>query len=455
MLPARLFPALLFAQLAPATLVHGQWAPANLPGLPMNIQHIHANATRDTIYYCGALPLTLPYWYQSNAVMRYSGGHWDALGVLNGFVFSIVMHNDTLIAGGQLAEASGTPCSGAAFWDGTAWQPYGDFGTGAIRMLRVLDGELYAVGDFLVADGQPASGVAKRSESGWGPVGGFDLQGSIIDITRYNEDLIVIGNVDIDGGTGIARWDGTNWHLLGPGIVNGLSGGQCLAVYQGDLYVGGQIALAPGNPGQNIMRWDGSQFHALGQGIQQELGNTTGIAMVRELVVHDGLLFVGGGFRAAGGILANGLATWDGSEWCAVPGDFTSAAGLWAMDFYHDTLFVATGVVLDGDTVNRAAKFVGHEYRAECSGPVAVPEELPGHAWSIHPNPGNDLLWAQGPKRTPYSLTIRDASGRMLRTEYEADLGVPIRMEEWPSGIYLIEVRTVDGVQHTTRWVKQ
>ncbi|MBK7102201.1 MAG: hypothetical protein IPH63_10510 [Flavobacteriales bacterium] len=138
-----------------------------------------------------------------------------------------------------------------------------------MRRLRVLDNELYAVGGFDLADGQPAPGVAKRVGNSWQPVGWFNNQGSILDIAKFNENLVVIGNVDMDQGRGICRMERCK---LGTYSVQvywaGFSGGQCLTVYQESLYVGGQISITAGNAGQNIMRWDGEQFHPLGQGIQ-------------------------------------------------------------------------------------------------------------------------------------------------------------------------------------------
>ena len=96
----------------------GQWVAADLPGTPMNVQHVYSNANRDTIYYAGALPLSVPGWQTSNSIMRYANGDWDSLGVLNSLVHTVVIYNDTLIAGGGFDAASGTPCNGIAYWDG-------------------------------------------------------------------------------------------------------------------------------------------------------------------------------------------------------------------------------------------------------------------------------------------------------------------------------------------------
>ncbi len=433
---------------APQLAAQPHWAPAGIPGHVVGLlRHIYADQAGDAIYFAGAISFTGQSWQQSNSVMRYAHGQWDTLGVLNGMVNSVVMYNDTLVAGGDFWHSHGVPCEGIAYHDGTSWNSYGDLDR-SVRMLRVLDGELYAVGGFGQADGQPASGVAKRVGGTWTPVGLFDLQASIVDVAKYNGNVIVIGGVDIDGGNGIAEWDGNAWHLLGPGLVGSFSSGQCLAVYQGDLYVGGQIAIAPGNPGQNIMRWDGNQFHALGQGIQWWLGNTSSIATVMEMAEHDGKLFVGGGYRAAGGIEALGLATWDGTEWCGVPGDFRASGGIWGMDFHHDTLFVACGLMLDGDTVDRAAKFIGEVYQTVCSGPVGV-QEVVTPTFTLYPNPTNGLLHVEATAMRPRAWRLTDALGREVLHGRPPTTGpFVVDLSMLGSGLYHLVLEDAQGMRH-------
>ncbi len=446
---------------APA-MGQSQWTTAGVPGQIVGLlRQVYANESRDAVYFAGSISFTGPqYWAESNSVMRYSNGQWDTLGVLNGLVYSVVLFNDTLIAAGQFFQCSGTPCQGIAYHNGVVWQPYGNIEGGIIRKLRVLDGELYAVGGFNLADGHPAPGVARRIGGSWEPVGSFSPQGSILDIIKYSGNLVVIGGVNIEGITDIAQWDGENWSPLGPGIVNPMSGAHCLAVYQGDLYVGGQIAIAPGNPGQNIMRWDGTQFHALGQGVQWWLGNTTSIASVLALAEHDGKLFVGGGYRAAGGIEALGLATWDGNEWCAVPGDFRASGGIWSMDFYHDTLFVACGAVLDGDSVNRAAKFIGEEYETECSEPVGFDVHYNDResSFTLHPNPTSGLLHVALYGLRPREVFVADAVGRLvLQQALPATAQGPLQLDlgTVSTGVYLVTLLDAQGMRHVQRVVRE
>ncbi|MBK6550560.1 MAG: hypothetical protein IPG11_09135 [Flavobacteriales bacterium] len=202
---------------------------------PANIQQVVADTNGDTIYYAGAIRLYGNDFAPTNPVMRYATGQWDTLGVLHGQIMTMIEFRDTLIAGGQFTEASGVPCQGIAYFDGSIWHPYGELGS-SVRRLRVLENELYAVGGFQLADGVPASGIAKRVGNSWVPVGQFDMQASILDITFFDGSLIAIGGAYVNGGRGIIEWDGEEWSLLGPGILGGFSGARCLQVFQDDLY---------------------------------------------------------------------------------------------------------------------------------------------------------------------------------------------------------------------------
>jgi hypothetical protein len=437
-----------------------QWASAEMPGLPVGfLRQVYASPTHDTIYFAGLVSMTgiSQDWQETNSILRYTNGQWDTLGVINGQVMTVVHYRDTLLAGGAyFLSCSNVPCSQVAYWDGNAWLPYGEFGTYHVRKLRVLDGELYAVGAFHEVDGQPASGVAKRMGNRWEPVGEMD-SGDLRDIAKYDGKLVVIGNITFPNGRDIAQWDGNEWTLLGPGLIHLLAGPLCLAVYEGDLYVGGKLPIVhPHNPGQNIMRWDGTQFHALGQGIQRWLGDIQSTATVLDMVEHGGKLFVGGGYRAAGGIEALGLATWDGVEWCAVQGDFQASGGIWSMDFYHDTLFVATGQHLDGQFVNGAAKFTGVQYEEQCSGPADIASDLLNEDPQIYPNPActyTSFTW-EGSGNIEHQLF--DSTGRMIR--YGSAIGtgeVIIPLDGVPPGLYQLRISSSKGPHQTFKLLVQ
>ncbi|MBS1568631.1 MAG: hypothetical protein JST45_04235 [Bacteroidetes bacterium] len=388
------------------------WASAGLPGHAANFQQVWADGD-GAIYYAGAPSVETDH----NALMCYTDGHWDALDTLDGLISTVVKYRDTLFVGGSFDVGASATTHGVEYYDGSGWQPYGEFDIDAdVRRLRVIEDTLYAVGTFSSIDGVPSNGVAKRVGGSWVPVGLFtEPEETVLDIVKYRDTLVVIGP-DFDTGRDIGFLDHDGqWKLLGPGILGGLSGAHSLAVYQNNLYVGGQISLPAGNPGQEIMKWNGSAFEGLGQGLQWSENNTTSFCDVRAMVEHDGLLFVGGGCNYAGGIPSHGVAVWDGSRWCSVPGHPNQDEGVFGMDFYRDTLFITCGYVADGDSVNLAAKFVGTSYIDSCGAPVGIAE----HEQPVAPAPtiiqtadGQWQVLGLGAGQHPYM--VMDALGRII-----------------------------------------
>jgi hypothetical protein len=81
-----------------------------------------------------------------------------------------------------------------------------------------------------------------------------------------------------------------------------------MAVYDGDLVVGGDFDFAGGIPAFNVARWDGSGWHAMG----------AGVGVVESMVEFQGSLYV----SVSTG--SGGMQRWDGSAWHAVPGGFNN-----------------------------------------------------------------------------------------------------------------------------------
>lgn len=104
----------------------------------------------------------------------------------------------------------------------------------------------------------------------------------------------------------IARWDGTNWAPLGPGVNGRVT---AIALHQQSLYIGGEFAssgeLGSSTSLPRVARWDGTAWQPLGSGV-------TGIgSTVRSLTVAGDHLYVGGFFSNAGGKAAGSFAAWN------------------------------------------------------------------------------------------------------------------------------------------------
>lgn len=425
--------------------VWGQWVPAGMPGNAMTLQGAYSDPGNDTVYFYGSIQVdTTQQWFESNAVMRYANGQWDTLGVIRGLVNSVVLYRDTLIVAGTFDEVDGLPIERIVAYAGGSWFPYGSFDNG-VRKVKMLNDELYAVGGFLTADGDTCYGVAKRMGNLWQGVGEFvpDSWSGLVNIELYDGAVVVIGPATINGIRSVFQYDGLSWSPLGPGILGGLAGLRSIAVFQGDLYVGGQIPLGAGNPGQEIMRWDGSSFHGLGLGLQAELGDFSSFSGCFDMTVHDNKLFVCGGFNYAGGVLAQGVASWDGTQWCGVPGEFTSTNHYAnALAFYYDTLFVQCGDTADGQFVNQVAKFVGTDYADTCATVGMLEVNGFGPAMLVYPNPvqvGGSVQVSALPQGTA-ALQIMDMVGRVLAVKElrSTDSRVELSLADLMPGSYLV-----------------
>ncbi len=424
---------------------HAQnWVAAQIPGKVYNIQQVVASSDGASLLFGGSISLdSSNAWYETNPVIRYSSGVWEAFSELPAVIYTMLEYQDTLLAGGgnHLMDtdlSDDTTC--IAYWTGTEWLPFAAFTEGLVRRMRVLDDTLYAVGYLTSVQGQPANGIARYAGGTWEPVGEpiADPYTIMQDIIKFEGRLIAIGVGQVNGDRGVYRLENNVWTVLGGGVQGGLCSAQSIAVYNDEIYVGGQITLDCGNPGQGIMRWDGLGWQPLGSGLQNAIGDNSSFTNATVMVVHNDLLWVGGGFAFAGGIEAKGLATWDGSQWCGVPGTFVGLpghSGIHGMDFLHDTLFVSTRMV-DGDSMNYAAKFIGESYAGPCASEVGVAENSTSSSFSICPNPATTHIRFNPPTVRSEQISVLDALGRIIIQP--SGQVTELDVSSWPRGLYTV-----------------
>lgn len=104
--------------------------------------------------------------------------------------------------------------------------------------------------------------------------------------------------------SGDEYWDG---RYRASGASQG--GVRAITVQGRNVFIGGGFSEIGGVPANNIARWDGTNWWALGIGVD---------GPVYSLAAHGNNLYVGGAFETAGGTTAAHVAQWDGTNWAAV-----------------------------------------------------------------------------------------------------------------------------------------
>jgi len=321
----------------------------------------------------------------------------------SGTVRALAVYNDgtgsALYVGGLFETAGGVVVNNIAKWDGTTWSALaGPSGTGTDAVVIALtvfdDGggpALYAGGSFTTAGGVEVNHVARWDGSGWsdlsGPAG-TGVGGSFVKVLTSFDDgtgpaLYAGGQFTTAGGLEagqIARWDGQEWSALTGPSGNGVDGfgPDALAIFDdgggADLYVGGWFTSAGGLTANYIARWDGTEWSTLDYPTGTGMGGpVSALATFDDSAGHG--LIAGGFFQLAGGVTANRIAKWDGSSWSplATPsgnGTNGSVEDLAVLNCGDSPALYAGGgfTTAGGLAANRIAKWDGAAW-SDLSGP--------------------------------------------------------------------------------------
>lgn len=225
-------------------------------------------------------------------------------------------HRLTLLAAIALISALcvGRPAAAAGATPGhwsRAFGPTGLCANGKVTSAVVFGDDLVVAGSFATAGRDSVSNIARWDGQRWW---GFGKGLSGIEcLAMWNGQLFAGGNFKIQPGRrtdALARWDGQAWQPAEPALQGQVN---TLTVYRGALVVGGRFTFTGDESIRNLARWDGKAWLPLGEGV-------TGVGKTRvlALTVHGDELAVGGMFLRAGGKDARNLACWDGHGWSAV-----------------------------------------------------------------------------------------------------------------------------------------
>ncbi len=246
-------------------------------------------------------------------------------------VRELMIYNGRLYVSGNFFNINNTNIGAMARWDGAGWDsvgcPRGFMGSSDV--MRIYNDKLHVGGyidDVCEIINQPGANnlmVATWNDSIWDEIGYWkgtlENSGEIYSMAVYKGELYVGGNIlAIKGVTtkGIARWDGSKWRSVRSGVTGGWRDVSAMAVYKDELYIGGSFTGIDSQLCLGVAKWNGSTWSPVGTGLAAGSGGGGVGGMVVDTVKN--VLYLVGGFQYAGGIKVGGIAQWDGTKWDSV-----------------------------------------------------------------------------------------------------------------------------------------
>ena len=260
----------------------------------------------------------------ANNIAKWNGTNWSALASgINFPVFALAVSGTDVYAGGSFSTAGGVAAANIAKWSGSNWSALGlgVYGINTedgpiVYALAVSGNDLYVGGLFTTAGDVAATNTAKWNGSNWSALGpGLQELGccgngfGVFTLAASGHDLyaggyFLVSTADGTALANVAKWNGTNWSALAWGPVGGpvrRHAVKALALSGNDLYASDDYGM--------VAKWNGTSWSTLGSGMNSP---------VAALAVSGSDLYAGGSFTTAGGIQANSIAKWNGSSWTAL-----------------------------------------------------------------------------------------------------------------------------------------
>ena len=253
-------------------------------------------------------------------VAAYNGQTWQRLrGGLDGTVYTMAVFGDIVYMGGsfELAHHNASAYVESRYivgWDDAdgSWIPMPGIGSqNDVYVLAVYNGELYAGGRFYEINGvQTTSYVIRWTGTAWDTLDGAGPSGEVYSLVAIDGRLYAGGcfsTVNESSALPLAFWDGESWSFT-PGDLYSWNGCvRAIARYQNEVYVAGSFSIYDGNSDiQRVARVVDDTWHPLDDSFYSE---------VSDLAVYQGTLYIGGDIYSVGSRHVSNLIAWNGAAW--------------------------------------------------------------------------------------------------------------------------------------------
>lgn len=333
-------------------------------------------------------------------------------------------------------------------------------GLGGISPRHDEQDNLYMTGFSTSICGYPEAAVFRYDADGFHewtpyqqiPVDNGNFIGTVIEFQGMTYIRGIFRDPLSDGWCNLMRHNGSSWEYV-PGWGSGSGAIKDVVIHNDVLYIVGAFR-EPGAPGNGLAAFDGQNWLDFGTGL--ELAIAPGYTSVLTLQWFHDDLFVGGQFTKAGGIPANGLAKWNGTQWCSLPG-FDQEPGpttrtISGMAVWRDSLYVNGAFYeLEGQAFNTIAKWIGGDAVSGCSSPISVPG-ISGQQGSMRVWNSAESRWSvQLPYEERWALDIFNAAGAVIGAQVLNGSTGNLDITSLAHGLYLIRATDMKGTTYATK----
>ncbi len=260
-----------------------------------------------------------------------------------------------LVVGGNFGIAGGIRTNRVAVWDGKEWNSLGNSSLTDLYAITIFDG-MPVIGGWKPGPGGGGA-ISRWNGTSWESVGPSPFFDIVKSLTVFDGQLICAGGFWSSNGSGyVMRFTGSTWVSLSTSSQTANNPIDCLQVYDGNLIAGGRFSRINGVVANGIARWDGVQWHAMGTGVV--VNQTLGIFA---LIIHEGHLVAGGSFSSMNGQSMWNISKWNGESWSP----FSANPGIVYEMTVHDGALIAGGptVSVGGTQFNHIARWTGSQWQ--------------------------------------------------------------------------------------------
>lgn len=360
---------------------------------------------------------------RANGIAWWNGAEWSTEGLANGNgdtsefgnqspVLSVAMRNDTIFAGYLNSFWHyDTAMRFAAMLVNGQWQPCGS--PNGIFYFLESEGRMFSGGVHDSLYNAYAPGIHEWRNGAFVDIPGmpFTSRVQVNDVEYWHDQFYFGGLFEGFGSPRIIAFDGVDqWTPVGNGV-----GGyyvETICGYGDSLYVGGFLQPGPNVQSTHIQLWDGTTWRSFFPEVEF-------IDAVREIQVHNGVLYICGVHHWVGDIVNYGLLSFDGTNLCSIGGPRDGGASKFTI--YQNSIYLACNFTPGFETEYIASLSLEGLVPDRCLevGSNSIQEDgLGDEVLQLYPNPTNGNVTLQFPSQVGTGkIELFDGVGRIVLSQ--------------------------------------